>query len=250
MMIFKHNHIDYKVAIHQPIDISLPIKNTPDNTRAWFVPVPKIEPVMENGFIGDVNKGGAVNFKNVTFNPHGNGTHTECVGHISKEKYSINDCLQNYFFIATLISVTPQNINGDQVITQKVLANAFTTQIKPNALIIRTLPNTEKKKNCDYSGTNPPYLSTDAVTFILEQQIDHVLVDVPSFDKENDGGKVAAHHLFWNYPKQPKIHRTITELVYVPNNVVDGDYFLNLMVAAFDLDATPSKPILYPIERI
>ena len=39
----------------------------------------------------------------------------------------------------------------------------------------------------------------------------------------------------------------ITEFIYVPNAVKDGEYLLNLMIAPFDNDATPSKPILYEI---
>jgi hypothetical protein len=34
----------------------------------------------------------------------------------------------------------------------------------------------------------------------------------------------------------------------VPNSVEDGEYFLNLQIAPFENDATPSKPILYKIE--
>ena len=48
-------------------------------------------------WVGDVKQGGSVNFRNISFNPHGNGTHTECVGHISKEDFSINQCLKKFF---------------------------------------------------------------------------------------------------------------------------------------------------------
>jgi hypothetical protein len=33
----------------------------------------------------------------------------------------------------------------------------------------------------------------------------------------------------------------------VSNKVEDGEYLLNLMIAPFENDATPSKPILYKI---
>jgi arylformamidase len=58
--------------------------------------------VENENWIGDVNRGGTVNFRDVYFNPHGHGTHTECVGHISKEHFTINQCLTAFFFLAQL----------------------------------------------------------------------------------------------------------------------------------------------------
>ena len=83
-----------------PLDISIPLSNTAENPRAWYVDLPIFEPVMENGFVGSVAKGGNVNFRNIYFNPHGHGTHTECLGHITPEVFSVNNSLKNYFFIA------------------------------------------------------------------------------------------------------------------------------------------------------
>ena len=65
------------------IDISLPL--SPDEgPLAWYVDPIKIWPVTAEGFIGKVSEGGSTNFNNVQLNPHGNGTHTENVGHISE----------------------------------------------------------------------------------------------------------------------------------------------------------------------
>ena len=62
-----------------------------------------------------------------------------------------------------------------------------------------------------------------------------------------------AHRTFWDLPigKQvlkvkPAKHRTITELIFVPNTVKDGLFLLDLQVAPFALDAAPSRPVLYP----
>jgi len=41
---------------------------------------------------------------------------------------------------------------------------------------------------------------------------------------------------------------TITEFIFVPNTVKDGKYYLNLQVAPFENDASPSRPVLYKIE--
>ena len=47
--------------------------------------------------------------------------------------------------------------------------------------------------------------------------------------------------------KKTNLNRTITELIYVPEEVTDRQYLLNLQIAPFENDASPSKPILYAI---
>src|SRR5690606_24560173 len=130
----------------KPIDISMPLYEGKDCASAWYVEPMKLEPVVMGEWIGDVNKGGSVNFRNVTFNPHGNGTHTECVGHISKEFFTINKSLTRFMFIAELISVLPQSLeNGDFVITRGQLETLLKDSDKFEAIVIRTLGNSVAK---------------------------------------------------------------------------------------------------------
>lgn len=242
-----HKGKTYQTDLSKPIDISIPLRTGEENVSAWYVSPVKIEPVQNGDWIGDVNKGGSVNFRNITFNPHGNGTHTECVGHISKENYSINKSLTTFFFVAELITILPHELeNGDKVITKTHLQNVLENK-RPEAIIIRTLDNGIAKINRQYSNTNPPYLTEDAALLIHEFGVDHLLIDLPSVDRELDGGKLLAHHAFWQYPHQTKLNRTITEMIYVPNTVFDGTYLLNIQIASFENDASPSKPILYQL---
>ncbi len=237
----------YKIDLSRPLDISIPLRSTTDNVSAWYVGPPRFEPVQSGSWIGEVAKGGAVNFRNIFFNPHGHGTHTETVGHISKELNSINRLLKNYFFSATLISVSPlKNSYGDFVITKSHLEEKVKVEFA-EALIIRTLPNDDSKCSRQYSHANPPYLHQEAALWIREKNFTHLLIDLPSVDREEDGGKLLAHRAFWNYPDKPRLDCTITELIYVPDEIPDGNYFLNLMVAPFENDAAPSKPVLYKI---
>jgi len=114
-----HKGKSLRVDFYHPIDISMPLDTTEERTKAWYVSPVKIEPVKTEGWIGDVNSGGSVNFRNIFFNPHGNGTHTECVGHISKENYSINQCLKQFMFLAELITILPEELeNGDKIISR------------------------------------------------------------------------------------------------------------------------------------
>jgi kynurenine formamidase len=243
------NEEKYLVDFSKPLDISIPLRAGENNVNAWYVKPVEINPVIMGNWIGDVKQGGTVNFRNIFFNPHGNGTHTECVGHISKEDYTINQCLNTFFFFAQLISVVPVKIDDDFVITLEQIKSAIGEHL-PEAIIIRTLPNNESKLNFHYSNTNPPYLHVDAAEWMNQNNINHLLIDLPSVDKEKDDGKLLAHHAFWQYPHNTQKHRTITELIYVPNEIVDGYYLLNLQIASFESDASPSKPILYALNKI
>lgn len=245
----------YKIDLSKPIDISIPLSNTDENPIAWYIEKPEIEPVVFGDWIGKVSEGSSTNFNNIFFNPHGHGTHTECLGHITREFYSINQCLKQFFFAAELISIIPENINGDLVITEESISTALdvTKCVNPEAIIIRTLPNLASKKHKNYSKTNPPYLSEEAAIFIREIGIQHLLIDLPSVDREEDEGKLLAHKAFWNVKDvnnlndDARLNCTITEMIFVENEIQDGSYILNLQIASFENDASPSKPILYKI---
>jgi len=243
----EHKGKNYKTDFSLPIDISIPLKPGPSNVNAWYCEPVKIEPVVMGDWIGDVNHGAGVNFRNVFLNPHGNGTHTECVGHISIENISLNQNLKSFFFIAELISVEPEKINEDLVITKNQLVS-LCRHIDAEALVIRTLPNSIEKKVHQYSDTNPPYLEMDAAAWMMSRNIKHLLLDLPSVDREKDEGKLAAHHAFWQYPNATRFDCTITELIFVPDTVPDGLYLINMMITSLENDASPSKPVLYKID--
>jgi kynurenine formamidase len=249
-MIAKINN--FEIDLSKPIDISIPLTNTDENPIAWYIEKPVIEPVVFGDWIGKVSEGkSSTNFNNIFFNPHGHGTHTECLGHITNDFYSINQSLKQFFFVAKLITIEPEKIGDDFVITKDQIVNLFTE--KTEALIIRTLPNQLEKKSRKYSNTNPPYLSEEAAIFIRESEIQHLLIDLPSVDKEHDEGKLLAHKAFWNVKdthnlnSDARFNATITEMIYVSDEIEDGNYILNLQIASFENDASPSKPILYKI---
>jgi len=248
----------FTVDLSLPIDISIPLTNSNKNPIAWYLDLPKIEPVRTKNWIGSVKNGNSTNFNTIEFNPHAHGTHTECLGHITQEFYSINKQLKNFFFLAKLISVTPKKQNQDQIITKDCLDLSVISdfeKLEIKALIIRTLPNSEEKKSKNYSHSNPPYLSEEVAFFFAEKGIKHLLTDLPSVDKEKDDGKLLAHKAFWNVKNIKQVNSdaffdaTITEMVYIPSSVADGLYLLNLQIASFENDASPSKPVLYRIDN-
>src|SRR5690554_2565069 len=146
----QHQSKTYEINLAEPFDISLPVQNNEQNPIAWYLDQPEINPVVMGDFVGSVASGkSSTNFNNILFNPHGHGTHTECLGHITKDFYSINQTLKNFFFIAELISVTPENQGADFVITKKQIKN-FLNGKTPEAIVIRTLPNYSEKKHKNY----------------------------------------------------------------------------------------------------
>lgn len=237
----------YYIDTKEPLDISIALSASDENPRAWYVDPPRMEPVRTENYTGSVKEGGSVNFRNIEFNPHGHGTHTECLGHITREVHSVNKVLTNFFFKARVVSILPKRVvreNGeiDFVIgPDQIDLSGF----EGEALVVRSLPNVGKKLHTDYSNSNPPYFDLSCVEKLLNANIDHFLIDLPSVDRENDGGKLVFHHAFWEVPQRPNFKRTITELIFVENSIEDGDYILEIQMAPFQNDASPSRPVLY-----
>ncbi len=90
--------------------------------------------------------------------------------------------------------------------------------------------------------------------YIVNLGVQYLLVDIPSVDRLLDEGYLSAHNIFWE-TKGKKFNpntrnKTITEMIFVSNDIKDGKYLLNLQFAPFIADASPSRPILYKINEI
>ncbi|HEY0427370.1 MAG TPA: cyclase family protein [Pyrinomonadaceae bacterium] len=264
-----------KIDEKNPLDISIPLIFGGAQPNAYGVERATSTPCKAGALVGDTRRGGSCNFERITFIPHCNGTHTECVGHITHARISIHDSLKDAFILSTLISVEPEKANqtnetyavelneDDNLITRKSIETALQNLENQNSkienqaspgLIIRTLPNGESKKTRVYIEQIPPFFSTAAMQFIVSKNIRHLLVDVPSIDRIFDEGKLSNHRIFWNVAQgafeinaESFIHNTITELIFVSDEIADGNYLLNLQIAAFQSDAAPSRPILFDL---
>ena len=245
------NQRNYSADLAAPLDISIPIQEGDQNPNCYWADPVKFETLVSGNFIGSVKAGGSVNYQKLTITPHGNGTHTECFGHISSDvTATINKNLTQFHFIAEVISVVPEKLsNGDSVITLRSVKEKI-SHPGSEALIIRTLPNPESKKTERYSGTNPPYVEPDVAAFLASRGVNHLLIDLPSIDREVDEGKLSAHKAFWSFPDSIRKRCTITELIFVDNAIKDGLYLINLQIASLEMDASPSKPVLYKLEEV
>ena len=246
-------------------DISISLLFNGDQPNTYNVGKAISRPYSDGQFIGDTRQGGPCNFETYSITPHCNGTHTECIGHITKERISILSSLKQEIMLSTLITVLPENSKEnyipplnpeDLVITKKQLEDKL-KDINFNcldALIIRTLPNTDHKKGRDYMKNPSAFFTIESMNYIVSLGIKHLLVDMPSVDRLFDDGILSAHNIFWETKEKVfninTACKTITEMIFVPNEIKDGKYLLNLQVAPFSTDAAPSRPILYKVNEL
>lgn len=247
---FAFRESTFEADLSSPVDISIPITAGLGAVNCFWAPPVAFDPVIDGDFKGSTALGGPVNFFNIKLNPHGNGTHTECVGHIAKEPYVLKDCFKRSHFFAKLLTVFPEKAeNGDRILYKRHL-ESFLSPGETTALIVRTEPNSRDKLTRQYSGTNPPYFHFEALAYLADCGVEHLLTDLPSVDRESDGGQLLGHKAFWRYPAETRQFCTITELIYVPTDIPDGDFLLDIQTLAIDLDASPSRPVLFYIKKL
>ncbi len=231
------------------IDLSIPVDFKGDQVNYFDVERAVAEPFKSEHVIGDTTAGGSCNFDVITFIPHCNGTHTECVGHIVDEDIYVNKMITDSMILATLVTATPNN--GVIAADQLQLVSGF-----DHALIIRTLPNDTSKQSATYDANNlPPYFAHDALITMVDMGIRHLLVDIPTIDLAYDESKLVNHHIFWGVEQGSHTldgsipsTKTITEMIYIPNVVQDGPYLLQIQIMNFVSDAVPSRPLIFPLE--
>jgi hypothetical protein len=231
-------------------------------------------PLRLGGFTGSVATGASCNCAVHTLAPHCHGTHTECVGHVTRSPVTIASLTPVPPCLALVISVTPAPLGAelsalspmsaaatDLVIRRETLADAAAPWQDQSftAVVVRTLPNPPSKRHRAYAGSPSPapYFLPAAMQWLVERQVTSLVVDLPSLDRADDGGRLAAHRLYWGLPpgsddaaSARRGHALVTELAFVPEAVRDGLYLLDLQVPAFAADAAPSRPVLYALQAL
>jgi kynurenine formamidase len=268
-IVVRFNNRIYEINPAEQISIAIPLNFYDAQPNAYNVEKAVSAPYKAGDLIGDTRRSGSCNFEQLTMIPHCNGTHTESIGHITDERISVHECLRDAFIPATLVSVEPEKANetdesysirldaADRLITRKSLENVVKNADENflRALIVRTLPNDESKLTRTYLKKIPPFFSTQAMELMIELKVNHLLVDMPSIDRIFDEGKLGNHRIFWNVEKgnyelneASFPHKTITEMIYAPDEIPDGAYLLNLQIAPFVADASPSRPVLFAVK--
>ncbi len=257
----------YLADLSDPLSLAMPMDFDGVQPNHFGAPGAHAEALRADDWIGDVRAGGSVNCEQLALVPHCNGTHTECVGHVTTDRIAVHEVLKGGLHLARLVSVRPTPIEGsgetpdpdaatdEPVITRAALARALATLPgNAEALIVRTLPNDAGKLGRRYVGAAPAaYFTPEAAALVAMLGVRHLVVDLPSLDRGRDGGRLAAHRTYWGLaPGACRAHEatrgdaTITELAWIAPTVRDGWYLLDLQVPAFLSDAAPSRPLLYP----
>jgi hypothetical protein len=219
-------------------------------------------PLVVGGFNGDVARGASCNCSIHMLAPHCHGTHTESVAHVTVNGPTVAALTPARPTLAVLVTVQPVPADGvpDPVITRAQLERASSKWAGDpwDALVVRTLPNDPAKARRHYAGPCPaPYFTPDAMRWIVERGVVSLVVDLPSLDRADDDGALAAHRIYWGLAPGERDATAaarrltlVTELAFVPSQLDDGLYLLALQVPAFAADAAPSRPVLHPVAEV
>lgn len=256
-----------RVDFGQPASIAIPLDFAGPQPSCFGAPRAGSSPLEVGGFVGDTRAGGSCNCDVLTLAPHCNGTHTECVGHVTDDRVAVADCVPGGVSLALLVTVAPHDaaetaegsdpapVPGDRLVTAAALRAAMAAHRgpRPTALVVRTQGADGPHR--DYRGPAPaPFLTRQASAFLVESGIETLVLDLPSADRADDGGKLTAHRIFFGLPpgsrrasEASRPRASITELAWIPPALADGMYLLDLQLPAFRSDAAPSRPLLYPV---
>jgi kynurenine formamidase len=258
----------YRVLLNQAQSIAIPLQFSGKQPRHFGAKAASATPMQAGNFVGDTRREGSCNVPVIEINPHCNGTHLETISHIVNERVTVNKAAPELLLPCSVISVLyvrttddhyyPPLKDDDTVIDKATLEAALQSFSDEwlQALVIRTLPNLPAKLSADYGPDwAPPFFTLEAMRYLRSRNVQHLLVDFPSLDRMYDDGWLSAHHLFWQVGEgshaindKSRLSATVSEMIFVPDNIVDGHYLLNLQVPAFELDVAPCRPVLIPLE--
>jgi arylformamidase len=248
---------DVVVDLSRPVSLARELDFHRAQPQHFGAPAATSQPYRAPGFSGSVADGASCNCEVISVIPHCNGTHTESAGHLTREPLDAHRVVPPGLLPALLISVVPvaaTNVTeasdpkpppGDFLITRAAIESAWPawTPFAPQALIIRSA-----------QAPALPYLSCEAAQAIVQQGIEHLVVELPSLDREHDAGRLSAHRVFFGLPTGVSSLRqvgrpgaTVTELAHIPESLADGPCLLELQIPAWRGDAVPSRPLLYAL---
>jgi kynurenine formamidase len=272
------NGDSYKVILDKAQSIAIELDFEGPQPNHFGVAAATAKTYQAGSFVGDTRRGGSCNCDEIKLVPHCVGTHTESIGHVTDDHKPLIECPVETLTAATLITINPisaaEDNAGNSYQPELEAADRFISkqQIETllgtladnqqneflTTLIIRTLPNPLAKQFNQYGAEcQPPFFSNQAMEFISGLPVKNIIVDFPSIDRMNDDGILSNHRLFWEIIPAGKtvtnnsnVQRTVTEMAYINDSLPDGKYLINIQFPAWKTDAIPSKPSLYPLQKL
>jgi len=246
---FQHIDTTYTCDTDRSHSLAITLDFNGEQANFFDTDTASSKPLQLGDFVADTQAGGSFNVDCLSLIPHCNGTHTETVGHITDAQVWIADAIKQ----PLLVEPTDHFISLATI--EAALEAAQVKKVQPQALIVRTLPNSQQKQTAKYAAESAPsFFSVEAMQAIIDSGIEHLLIDLPSVDRMADEGLLTNHHSFWNVPAGTQhltadtaTNKTITEMIYVADSIQDGTYLLNLQAPAFASDAAPSRPVIFEL---
>ncbi len=236
-----------------------------DGTGArWFDTAPAHSwPHRVGDFSGSVFTGASCNCRTVEITPHGAGTHTESVGHLTADEHHVIGVLPPGLLPSLLLRVNTAAVAAtressdyppqthDLLITAASVIAAWPERLPfaPSALVLATPAR----------QPTPAYLTRECAHELVSRGIRHLVVDLPSLDRCADNGALTAHRIFFGLPSRGTqstlpISRdalrgdcTVTELASIPETLAAGPGFLQIQAPAWNGDAIPSRPLWFAL---
>src|SRR6202048_906202 len=131
---------ELSIDVSRPVMLAVALDFAGPQPRHFGAPRASSQPFEAAGFKGSVAQGASCNCELITLIPHCNGTHTECVGHLTRERLDAYRGAPAGLLPALLLSVSveraaasgegsdPAPQPGDLLITRRALERAWPQQ--------------------------------------------------------------------------------------------------------------------------
>ena len=130
-------HGEIRVDLTSPVSLAIDLDFSQAQPRHFGAPPATSRPFAVPGFSGSVAHGASCNCQTLTLIPHCNGTHTECVGHLTREPLDAYRVAPLGLLPALLVTIEPVDAAtsrestepapqpGDQLITRRALETSW-----------------------------------------------------------------------------------------------------------------------------
>ena len=98
---------EVRIDLSKPVSLAIDLDFSERQPRHFGAPPASARPFAVPGFSGSVAQGASCNCQTLTLIPHCNGTHTECVGHLTREPADAYRVAPLGLLPALLVSVEP-----------------------------------------------------------------------------------------------------------------------------------------------
>lgn len=215
--------------------------------------------VYKDQFTGDVQKGGSCNVDILGCVPHGL-THIETSAHIlvqDEHAVTIKDIpVQNLSGPVYVIDVSSLDAGAGTALQWQHIEKKLKNISLPVSMLAIKTKASLLPQDTDFSGKDFLYLGPDTARQLhdFKPQIKCLLLDLPSIDREHDGGKLSAHRNFFGLPEKGHRHedkekRTLVELAWF-SGLEEGYYYAFITPQRFQTNAVSTGIVFYSLQEI